>query len=298
MKLAVISDHIVPSWSSRQIILALESLGVITQYIRPSELVSVFGEEEYRILQLPTLRPIDINGAILRDLGTSITIENYLRRYNVIRHLELTGTTVVNPVESLTIARDKYYSLMLLAKSGILVPKTIVLEDFSFVSKVVESLGKIVIKPLIGSMGFGIVLAENPDIAYTVAKTLSQFKQPIYLQRYIEKPGRDLRILIIGSEIVVAYYRIQLSQNSWKTNIAQGAKPVPISKLDKEVEDISFKAMKILNLHYAGIDIVETPNGYMVFEVNASPQWRGIQKATGINPAIYLAKYMVSIIKH
>lgn len=297
MKIAVISDHITPSWSARQIMLTLETLGISAQYIRPSEMASVFGEGEYGILHLPTLRPINIDGAVLRDLGVSITIENYLRRCNVIRHLELAGTIVVNPVESMIIARDKHYSLLLLAKAGIPVPRTVVLEDFTTVPKIVESWGKTVIKPLIGSMGFGIVMTENPDVAYTIARTLSQLKQPIYLQKYVEKPGRDLRVLVIGEEVVVAYYRIQPSQNLWKTNVAQGARPVLIPKPDEEVRELAIKAVKVLKLHYAGVDIAESNDGYTVFEVNASPQWRGIQKVSGINPALHLAKYLINLIK-
>ncbi|MEM4788740.1 MAG: RimK family alpha-L-glutamate ligase [Ignisphaera sp.] len=297
MKIAVISDHAIPSWSSRQILLALENLGITSLYIRPSEIVSVFGEDEHRVLHLPSLKPLDVEGAILRDLGVSLTLESFLRRCDAVRHLELTGVTVVNPVESMISARDKYYSLMLLAKAGVPVPKTAVLEDFMTVAKIVESWGKTVIKPLIGSMGFGIVLAENPDIAYTIARTILQLKQPIYLQRYVEKPGRDIRVLAIGDTIIAAYYRIQVSPNAWKTNVAQGAKPVLIPKPDKELEDIAIKTMKTLKLYYAGIDIVESDNGYKVLEVNAAPQWRGLQKTTGVNPAMHLAKYVISLIK-
>jgi ribosomal protein S6--L-glutamate ligase len=297
LKIAIISDHATPLWSARQILLALENLGVTTQYIRPSELVSVFGEEEYSVLHLPSLKPLDIDGAILRDLGTSLTLENFLRRYDVLRHLELLGTLVINPVESMITARDKYRSLMLLSKAGIPVPKTFVLEDFMTVPKIVEMWGKAVVKPLIGSMGFGIVMTENPDIAYTIARTLLQLKQPVYLQKYVEKPGRDIRVLVIGNEIVAAYYRVQTSPNVWKTNVAQGAKPILIPKPDKELEDLALKIIKTLNLYYAGIDIAESPNGYKVLEVNAAPQWRGLQKATGINPATHLAKYVTSLIK-
>ncbi|MCC6015903.1 MAG: RimK family alpha-L-glutamate ligase [Desulfurococcaceae archaeon] len=297
MKIAVISDHAIPLWSSRQILLALEKLGVTPQYVRPSELVSVFGEGEYSVLHLPSLKPLDVDGAILRDLGTSLTLETFLRRCNVIRHLEMLGTLVVNPIESVITARDKYRSLLLLFKAGIPVPKTYVLEDFMIVPKIVETWGKAVVKPIVGSMGFGVVMTENPDVAYTVARTLLQLKQPIYIQRYVEKPGRDIRVLVIGNEIAAAYYRVQVSPNAWKTNVAQGAKPVLIPKPDKELEDLALKVIKILNLHYAGIDVVESPDGYKVLEVNAAPQWKGLQKATGINPATKLATYVVSLIK-
>ncbi|MEM1542088.1 MAG: RimK family alpha-L-glutamate ligase [Ignisphaera sp.] len=297
MKIAVVADKAVPPWSVRQIILALEYLGASAIYVRPSELVSVFGEGDDTILHLATSRPIEFNGVILRDLGSTITLENFLRRCNVFRHLELLGIPVINPVDSIVVARDKYYSLLLLNRAGLPVPKTLVTEDFMLPSKVTEQWSKTIIKPVIGSMGFGIVMTENPDVTYTIARTLAQLKQPIYLQRYIEKPGRDIRILVVGNEIVAAYYRVQNSKDEWKTNIAQGAKPIPITKLSEELHTIIFKVMKVLKLHYAGIDVAETEKGYVIFEVNASPQWRGIQKATGINPALHLARYVLSLIK-
>ncbi|MEM1683508.1 MAG: RimK family alpha-L-glutamate ligase [Ignisphaera sp.] len=297
MKIAVVADRAIPPWSARQIILALESLGASAVYVRPSELVSVFGEGYDTVLHLATSKPIEFNGVILRDLGSTVTLENFLRRCNVFRHLELLGTPVINPVDSIVIARDKYYSLLLLNRAGLPVPKTLVTEDFMLPLKVAEQWGKTIIKPVIGSMGFGIVMTENPDVTYTIARTLAQLKQPIYLQKYVEKPGRDIRILVVGNEVIAAYYRVQSSKDEWKTNVAQGAKPIPISNLDEELYNIVFKVMKVLKLHYAGIDVAETERGYVIFEVNASPQWRGIQKATGINPAIHLAKYVLYLVK-
>jgi len=297
LKIAVISDQATPTWSARQLLLAFESLGASTVYIRPSEMASVIGDGEYGVLHIPSLKPLELDGAILRDLGISLTLENFLRRIDVIRHLELTGTLVVNPVESMIRARDKYHSLMILNKAGIPIPKTFVLEDCMTVPKIVESWGRTVIKPIIGSMGFGVTSTESPDIAYNIARTLLQLKQPIYLQKYVEKPKRDIRAFVIGDELIAAYYRVQTSPTSWKTNVAQGAKPIPILKPDKELEEIAIKSAKTLNLYYAGVDIAEAPDGYKVFEVNASPQWKGLQKATGINVASLLARYIVSLIK-
>ncbi|MEM4584274.1 MAG: hypothetical protein QW611_04805, partial [Ignisphaera sp.] len=73
MKIAVVADRAVPPWSARQIILALESLGASAVYVRPSELVSVFGEGYDTVLHLATSKPIEFNGVILRDLGSTVT---------------------------------------------------------------------------------------------------------------------------------------------------------------------------------------------------------------------------------
>ncbi|MCS7111936.1 MAG: RimK family alpha-L-glutamate ligase [Ignisphaera sp.] len=297
MKIAVVADKSVPPWSIRQIMLAIEELGASSMYLRPSGITSIIGGNDSHLVYSNTLKPFEIDGVILRDLGVTTTIEIFLRRIDIFRHIEELGVPVVNSVNSYIVARDKYLSLLLLSKAGIPTPKTAVVEDFYSATKLAESWGKVVVKPLIGSMGFGIIKAEDPDTVYNIARTLSQLRQPIYIQEYIEKPGRDIRILVIGDEIVAAYYRVQQSVENWKTNIAQGARVDVIEKLNEELESLSFKILKTLNLYYAGIDVAETKNGYVVFEVNASPQWRGVQRAVGINPAKKLAKYVISLTK-
>ncbi|MDK6028453.1 RimK family alpha-L-glutamate ligase [Ignisphaera sp. 4213-co] len=296
MRIGVVADKPVPPWSVRQIMLAIEELGGEAIYVRPSDITSFVGGAN-EIVFSSTLKPFDVNAIILRDLGVATTVETYLRRVDLFKHMELLGIPVVNPVESYVTARDKYLSLCLLSKAGIPVPKTIVVEDHYAAIKAVEMFSKAVIKPLIGSLGFGVIKVDNPDLAYTIGKTLTQIKQPIYVQEFIDKPNRDIRILVVGDEIVIAYYRIQINPENWKTNIAQGAVAKPIEKIDKELEEYSFKVLDVLKLHYAGIDFGETKNGYVIFEVNASPQWRGIQKVTGINPAKNIVKYVMRLAK-
>lgn len=296
-KIAVVADRFVPPWSARQILLALDSLGVSSIYLRPCDVMSLIDRDNSSVVYTNSLKPIDFDAVILRDLGVAITLEMFLRRINVFKHIEMMNKPVVNPVDSIVTARDKYLSLLLLEKAGIRVPKTVVLEDYFTATKIANEWKNVVVKPMIGSMGFGIIKAESPDIVYTIAKTLTQLRQPIYVQEFVEKPGRDIRLLAIGDEIVAAYYRVQNNPNEWKTNIAQGAHAEPITRIDSELEDIAFKTLRTLRLHYGGIDVAETKDGYIVFEVNASPQWRGIQRVTNINPALKLAKYVVSMIR-
>lgn len=297
MKIGVVADKPTPPWSVRQIILALEELGANAFYIRPSNMASIIGGYHSSIIFTNTLRPAELDAVVLRDLGVATTVEMFLRRVDLFRHMELEGILVVNPIESFITARDKYMSLCLISKAGIPVPKTVVLEDFYAATKIAETYSKAVIKPLIGSLGLGVLKVENPDLAYTISKTLAQIKQPIYVQEYIEKPNRDIRVLVIGDEIAAAYYRVQTAPDNWKTNIFQGAIAEPIEKLSRELEEYSFKILDVLKLYYAGIDFGETRDGYIVFEVNAAPQWRGIQKITGINPAKTLAKLVVQLVK-
>jgi len=168
-------------------------------------------------------------------------------------------------------------------------------EDVFLAIEKIKQWKEAVLKPLMGSLGYGSIKISEADIAYHVGKVLLSINQPLYVQKYIEKPQRDIRVLVVDDKVLGAIYRI--SYTSWKTNVAQGAKVVKAPKIP-EVEEIAVRATKILNLYYAGVDIAETPDeGYVVFEVNASPLWKGFQKATGINPAEEIAKFIIEHIR-
>ncbi len=275
--------------------LAFEQLGVETLYLRPEQLASLFGRRDSRIVYTSTLGDVDIDAVLLRDIGFPVTLEIFLRRYTLFKHFELLGKPVVNPVDGLVTARNKYLSLLLLDMNGIPVPRTAVVEDVSSAMRIAERFGTTVIKPIVGSMGFGAIKVDNIDIAYVVSRTLSQVGQPIYIQEFVEKPSRDIRVFVVGNQVIAAYYRVQ--ESSWKTNIAQGAKPVAMNRIDPELEELAIKATKVLSLHYAGVDVAETRDGYVVFEVNASPNWRGLMVATGVNPATHIARYVVQLVR-
>ncbi len=273
-------------------ILAFESLGASTTYLRPEQMVSEFGKGAFAV-HGHGLSPIEVDAVVLRDIGFSITIEQFLRRVSTFKHVEMLGIPVVNPVDGLVLARNKHLSLLTLAKHGIPVPRTAVVEDPYTAYRIAQSWGSIVIKPIVGSMGFGALKLDDPDTAFVVAKTLAQLGQPIYIQQYVRKPNRDIRAFVVGSEVVAAYYRVQ--QGSWKTNIAQGARAVPMDRVPREVEELAIRCCEVLKLHYAGVDIAESDEGYVVLEVNASPGWRGLVAATGVNPALHIARYVLDL---
>ncbi len=292
IRIAVVHTRPSPPWSARQLMLALEGMGVSATYLRPDQMIAEFGGG---VNTVRVQYHQDIDAFILRDIGFSTTIEQFLRRYALFKHLEMLGKPIVNPVDSIITARNKYLSLLILASKGIPVPRTFVTEDPYSAYRVAQQLGRVVIKPIVGSMGFGALMLEDADTAFVVARTLAQLGQPIYVQQYVEKPNRDIRVFVIGDEVVAAYYRVHA--NSWKTNIAQGAKPKPLERIDPQLEELAIRCCKILSLHYAGVDVAESREGYTVLEVNASPGWRGLVTATGINPATRIAQYVVSLCK-
>lgn len=136
---------------------------------------------------------------------------------------------------------------------------------------------------------------SDVDMAFNAYKRLERLGQPIYLQEYLQKRGRDIRAFVIGDGVLASIYRITRT-DEWKTNVAQGGK-VKSVKLSKELEELALRAFETLGLIYAGVDILETKREPVLLEVNASPSWHGLQKATGIDVAEQLVRYVVNLVK-
>lgn len=224
----------------------------------------------------------------LRSLGTG-NYRQISRRVSLLKHMEESGIYIINPVDAFQKAKDKYSAVFTLARSGIPVLDTIVTESAYQAYTFSKSVGAVVFKPLIGSMGYGSVKFEDPDLAYNAFRLLEEINQPLYVQRYLPI-NRDLRVFVIGDRALSAIQRIA-SEGQWKANVAQGAS---FKKVDipKEIGKLAVKACRVLGLDYAGVDIIESPSGPYVLEVNSSPSWQSVQKASGINIAEQLIKYV------
>jgi ribosomal protein S6--L-glutamate ligase len=235
-----------------------------------------------------------INFCFLRSFGWG-SYEQIARRIAVMAQLELDGTLIINSTRSLENTQNKYFSLCKLAKEGLPIPETFVTETSSWAYRACQKFKKSIYKPIIGSLGFGSMKFDNHDIAFNAFRKLESLGQPLYVQEFLEKPGRDIRAFVLDGEVIASIFRIATS-NSWKTNVAQGGKAKAL-KLSSELEEIALKATETLDLIYAGVDIAETKNGPIILEVNGAPSWQGLQKATGINVAEHLVQYILDNVK-
>jgi len=236
----------------------------------------------------------DIDLCFLRSFGPG-SCEQITRRISMMEHIESLGTFMINPTYAYLKARDKYSAIFTLARAGLPVPKTYITEMAHWAYRASQNFKQVVYKPIIGSLGFGSVKFSDLDLAFNAYKTLEGWGYPLYVQEYLEKPGRDIRAFVIRERVLAAIHRIAPS-GEWKTNVAQGGKTQPI-KLPKELEELALKAVETLDLIYAGVDILETEHGPILIEVNGAPSWQGLQKATGINVAESLVKSVMELAK-
>jgi len=236
-----------------------------------------------------------INLCFLRSFGPG-SCEQVTKRISMMEHLEFSGVLVVNPTHAYRKVKDKYSTICTLARAGLPIPRTYVTEMAHWAYRASRGFKQIVYKPIVGSLGFGSMRFDSPDLAFNAYKTLERWGQPIYLQEYLEKPGRDIRAFVIGESVLASMYRVAPS-GEWKTNVAQGAQTQPI-ELSEELQEIALRATKALDLVYAGVDILETEHGPFLLEVNGSPSWQGLQKTTGINVAERLVQFVLDFVRH
>jgi RimK family alpha-L-glutamate ligase len=217
------------------------------------------------------------------------SLEQIIFRVDALHRLENAGVRVINSATTIERTVDKYYTSTLLEDAGLPTPRTVVVEQSDAAMDAFHQLGRdVVVKPLFGSEGRGMVRVNDRDVAHRVFRALDLGHYVYYLQTFIPHDQKDIRVFTIGNEPVAAMER---RAQTWKANVAQGAEAAPLP-LDPELADLARRAARAVKAHYAGVDLLPSPEGgYTVIEVNGIPGWKGLQGATGIDVADHLVRY-------
>lgn len=249
--------------------------------------------ERFRVkpLYLPS-STLEIGGSREADIAVQRSV-SYYRALTSSAVVESWGVPVVNSTHSIALSEDKVWSLSLLASNGIPVPRTVIAYTIEEALRAADAIGyPIVMKPFMGSWGRLAALARDDETLASLAEHREALGGPYrvhYLQEYIEKPNRDLRVMCIGDEVPVAIARVS---SSWITNTARGGRAEPHS-IDPELEDLVARSCRILGVEVGGVDVAEDPRwGYVVLEVNAVPEYKNIVRVTGVDVPGLIASYL------
>ena len=219
------------------------------------------------------------------------SLEQIIFRVDALHRLENAGVRIVNSPTAIERTVDKYYTSSLLEDAGLPTPRTVVTERFDQAMHAFQELGgDVVVKPIFGSEGRGMVRVSDADTAYRVFRALELSRYVYYLQEVLPHGHEDIRVFVIGGEVVAAMVR---RGKTWKTNVAQGAKPEALKPTD-ELREMSLRAARAVGTDYTGVDILPVEGGgYAVIEVNGIPGWRGLQSATGVDVAERVVDYVL-----
>ena len=131
------------------------------------------------------------------------SLEQVVYRMDALWRLEAAGVTVLNPPKAVECAVDKYLALVRLEAAGLTVPPTIVCENAEAALEAFDRLGgDVVVKPIFGSEGRGIVRVSDPDLALRTFRTLERIESVLYVQRFIENEGFDVRVLVLDGHVL------------------------------------------------------------------------------------------------
>jgi RimK family alpha-L-glutamate ligase len=218
---------------------------------------------------------------LVRTIPTG-SLEQIVFRMNVLHRLEKLGVRVVNPAAAIERTVDKYFTSFLFADAGIPTPRTLVTEDFQTALAACQDMGDVVLKPVFGSEGKGMVRVNDEETAYRVLRAWEMNRYIYYIQEYIPHFQEDIRAFVVNDCVIAAMLR---RGTSWKTNFSKGAEVKPLD-LCPELETLALKASRLFNLDYAGVDLMRAEDGrILVVEINSIPGWRGLQKTTDANIA-------------
>lgn len=213
---------------------------------------------------------------------------SHTKNYYAAKFIEARGGKAVNDFHTIAICGDKILTSLKLAEKGVSTPRTKICFDADRALQTIEEWGyPVVLKPVVGSWGRLLSKINDREAAETVLehkKILGGINHAnlFYVQEYLEKKShRDIRVVVVGTEVVAAMYR---SAEHWITNTARGAKvePLPISD---ELRKVAIAAAAAVNENcptgaLLGIDLIETKKGLTVVEVNSGTEFHGLAKTT------------------
>jgi RimK family alpha-L-glutamate ligase len=232
------------------------------------------------------------DAAIVRTMPSG-SLEQVIFRVDVLHAAAAGGVKVLNPPRAIETCVDKYLTNVRLADAGLLTPPTHVAQRADDAIAAFERLGRdVVLKPIFGSEGRGMVRLTDPETAWRTFHVLERTGQVIYQQQFVRHPGWDLRVFVIAGRIVAAMKRC--SHGDWRTNVAQGG-TAERTELTREQSVLAIRAAEAVGCPVAGVDLLPGPVGELfVIEVNAVPGWRALATATGVDVAGEVVKYVIS----
>ena len=230
--------------------------------------------------------------AVLARIIPDGSLEQIIFRVDVLHWIEERGVPVMNSPRAIERSVDKFYTTALLQEAGLPTPETVVCEGVGDAMAAVRAMGDVIVKPIFGSMGHGMVRVSDPDVAFRVLRSLQQVRAVFYVQRAVDHGGRDVRVFVVGGTVLGAIER-RAPDGEWRTNVSGGGSARRFD-LPPAWAELALRAAAAVGADYAGVDLLPSREGAVfVLEVNGIPGWRGLQQATGLDVAGAIVEHLV-----
>lgn len=283
----------------------------MTSAVRVAMLVSRIRVEEKLLLTALEAAGADVqlldDGALVfaveqprRELNVDVVLERSVstaRGLYALRLAEMAGLPTVNTYATASTCADKLLTAAALQEVGVPQPQTRVAFTPESALLAIEELGyPVVLKPVVGSWGRLLARINDRDAAEAVLEhkdTLGSYQHSIfYIQKFVAKPGRDIRAFVVGDDTIGAIYR---SSSHWITNTARGgqASNCPITD---ELDVLCRSAATAVGGGVVAIDVLEDPDwGLLVNEVNHTMEFRNSIATTGVDIPARVVDYVLNV---
>lgn len=233
-----------------------------------------------------------VNAVVVRDLGPA-TQNGAAFRFDILCHLQELGIPVINSPEAIARAANKHVSSFLFQRNGIPTPRTLVTNNMREAIEALFSFTCAVVKPVFGYKGIDVERVEDNGKGRQRLKALLEKNSLLYMQEFIPNPGRDIRVFVVNNEVVGSIYRVAPA-GGWINNLSQGGSAMACV-LTNEQERLGLKATEVIGTVYAGVDIIEGDNDYVI-EINGTPSGKGIFEACGVDVTMKIVEYLDELI--
>ncbi len=256
---------------------------------------SLIRKEEKLLIEEFQVRGVDLvmidDRKLISDLNSAPDVDvvlersiNHSRSMYVLRLLEAAGVYCINAADVAKICGDKILTSVALKEAGVNQPPVRVAFTEESALDAIEELGyPVVLKPAVGSWGRLLSKVNDRESAEAILEhkaLLGSYHHSIfYIQKFVEKKGRDIRSFVVGNECIAAIYR---SSDHWITNTARGASASGC-EVSTQVADISLAAADAVGGGILAVDLFETDGDLSVNEVNYTMEFRNSIETTGVN---------------
>ncbi len=277
-------------------------MGILCSRIRPEEkaifrALTARGVEFDRLDDENLFLYLHANGLAQKYRLIWSRVLSHTRALYLLSILNGWGLPTVNDYRTVLTCGDKVLTSQALIGHGLPTPRTAVAFGAEAALEAIEEMGyPVVLKPAVGSWGRLLSKVNDRETAEAVLAHKTVLGGPghsvFYIQEYVEKPGRDIRVMVVGDEVIYAIYR---RSSHWITNTARGAEALPCP-LTPEMADVALRAARAVGGGILAVDLLEDADGrLLVSEVNHTPEFHGAMQAVEVDIAGKMADYVVRL---
>ncbi len=217
-----------------------------------------------------------------------------LDRLELLRVAEQAGVRVFSRAENMLRLVDRLSCTVSLANAGINMPETRVTESIDAAMAALDAFGSAVFKPLYSTKARGMCIIDARDgtQAEQAVRAFQAENPMLYIQKKIDLPGRDLGMVFLGGRYLGSYARVSAG-DAWNTTINSGGRYAPHEPSAEAIE-LADRAQALFKMDFTTVDVAETADGPIVFEVSAFGGFRGAKEGIGINAAELYVQHVLT----